>query len=230
MDNFQLDFPFEVKELGPTGEFEGWASTYDVDLGNDKVLPGAFTTTLRKSQGKVPVLFNHNSSQIAGVGISALEDNRGLFVKAQLALGTQLGRETYELMNIGALKGLSIGYKVPEKGMVYDGRVRLLKTIDLIEYSATPFPMNQQAGVTRVKCIDDMTPRDLEDQLRDVFGLSQKDAKRVISEGFKHLLSGGSTGREHEEQKDEEARTFLKEMRADVDARAALLQMGILAT
>src|SRR4051794_11235803 len=127
----RLDFPFEVKELGTAGEFEGWASTYDLDLGNDKVLPGAFSATLRRHKGVVPVLFNHDRDKIAGVGISAQEDQRGLYVKAKLALGTQLGREIYELMTMGALKGLSIGYTIPAKGAVNDGPVRLLKTIEL---------------------------------------------------------------------------------------------------
>jgi HK97 family phage prohead protease len=227
---FELELPFDCKELGPTGEFEGWASTYDVDLGKDKVLPGAFATTLRKTKGQVPVLFNHDRSKIAGVGIEAQEDQRGLYVKARLALGTQLGREIHELMSMGALKGLSIGYTIPAKGMVMDGPVRLLKQVELLEYSATPFPMNTQAQVNRVKCISEMTTRDLEDQLRDVFGLSQKEAKRVIAEGFKSLLTGKrdvDPVEQDEEEKDEQVRAFLKEMRTDQAAQAMLAAFSL---
>lgn len=223
-----LEFPFELKELSPTGEFEGWASTYDLDLGKDKVLPGAFSATLRKSKGIVPVLFNHDRNRIAGVGLAAQEDQRGLYVQAKLALGTQLGRETHELMSMGALKGLSIGYTIPQKGFVMDGPVRLLKSIELIEYSATPFPMNPQAQVARVKSIGEMTPRDLEDQLRDVFGLSQKEAKQAIAKGFREILQARGqrdvdpVDGQDDEQKDEQIRNLLKSMHADLQAKAML--------
>lgn len=218
-----LELPFEVKELGAAGEFEGWASTYDLDLGKDKVLPGAFSATLRKHKGVVPVLFNHDRNKIAGVGVEAQEDQRGLYVKAKLALGTQLGREIYELMNMGALKGLSIGYQIQPKGYVMDGQTRLLKSVDLMEYSPTPFPMNPNAQVNRVKCISEMSPRDLEDQLRDVFGLSQKEAKKVISEGFKSLLNTQRDVEVEQKEVDEEkARLLLREMREDMSAQSIL--------
>jgi HK97 family phage prohead protease len=221
-----LEFPFELKDIGQSGEFEGWASTYDLDLGKDKVLPGAFASTLRKNKGVVPVLFNHDRNQIAGIGVTAQEDHRGLYVKAKLAMGTQLGRETYELMGMGALKGLSIGYTLPPKAFVMDGNIRLLKTIELVEYSATPFPMNTQAAITRVKCIDEMTERDMEDQLRDVFGLSQKEAKTAIASGFKSLLKGQRDVASDQDTNDEEAvQNFLKEMRSDINTQAVLSQM-----
>lgn len=183
----RLEVAFDLKEFGPTGEFEGWASTWDLDLGNDKVLPGAFKTTLRKTLGKVPVLFNHEKSKVIGVGLEAQEDQRGLYVKAKLAMGTQLGRETHELMQMGALKGLSIGYTLEPKSWVMDGTVRLLKAIHLHEYSATPFPMNTEAQISRVKALEDMTERDFEDHLRDVVGLSQREAKIIIAQGFRAL-------------------------------------------
>jgi HK97 family phage prohead protease len=222
-----LEFPFELKQIGQSGEFEGWASTYDLDLGKDKVLPGAFATTLRKNKGVVPVLFNHDRNQIAGIGLSAQEDQRGLYVMAKLAMGTQLGRETYELMGMGALKGLSIGYTIPAKGFVMDGDVRLLKAIELIEYSATPFPMNTEARVSRVKmAVGAMTPRELEDQLRDVFGLSQKEAKTAISSGFKTLLKQRDVDSDQDSESDESVRQFLKDMRADAEAKAMLYELA----
>lgn len=182
----KLEFGFELKEIGPTGEFEGWASTYDLDLGKDKILPGAFATTIRKSKGIVPVLFNHDRNKIAGVGVSAAEDQRGLYVKAKLAMSTQLGRETYELMQMGALKGLSIGYSIPTKGFVMDGTIRLLKALDLHEYSATPFPMNPEAQIARVKSAE-MTERDFEELLREA-GFSKNEALCITAKGFKTLL------------------------------------------
>jgi HK97 family phage prohead protease len=223
-----LEFKFELKELGPTGEIEGWASTFDLDLGRDKVLPGAFASTIRKSKGEVPMLMNHDRDKIVGVGTAAQEDNRGLYVKAKLAMGTQLGREVWELMSMGALKGLSIGYTIPDNGSVMDGNVRLLKAINLHEYSATPFPMNPQAQVARVKAITELSAREVEDQLRDVFGLSQREAKAVISEGFRNLISKGTRDVAQEQETEEKARTLLAEMRGDMAARSMLASMLVL--
>jgi HK97 family phage prohead protease len=183
----KLEFAFDYKEVGPAGEFEGWASTYDLDLGNDKILPGAFKTTLRKTAGKVPVLFNHDRNRIVGMGLEAQEDQRGLYVKAKLAMGTQLGRETHELMSLGALKGLSIGYSLEPKGWVMDGTVRLLKSVNLHEYSATPFPMNTQAQISRVKSVETMTEREFEETLRDL-GFSKSEARSAVSKIYKRVM------------------------------------------
>jgi len=223
----KLEFSFDVKQLDG-GEMEGWASTFDVDLGRDKVLPGAFTTTLRKSKGEVPMLFNHDRGKIVGVGTNAYEDQRGLYVKAKIAMGTQLGREIHELMTMGALKGLSIGYTVADKGFVMDGPIRLLKQVELLEYSATPFPMNPNAVVNRVKCLGEMTAREVEDQLRDAFGLTAKEAKRAIAEGFKTLLKEKrDVDPEEQDAEDESIRLALKAMHDDLDAKAFLSRIAL---
>lgn len=53
-----------------------------------------------------------------GVFESIEEDQKGLKVKGRLAMGTQAGRETYELMKMGALDGLSIGFKTSAKAHI----------------------------------------------------------------------------------------------------------------
>jgi hypothetical protein len=101
--------------------------------------------------------------------------------------------------------------------------VRLLKQIELHEYSATPFPMNPSAVVNRVKCLGEMTAREVEDQLRDVFGLTAKEAKRAIAEGFKTLLTEKrDVDPEEQEREDESIRRALKAMHDDFDAKAFL--------
>lgn len=215
----KIDLDFDLKEIGMTGEFDGWASAYTTDLGGDRVLPGAFKTSLRKHGGKVPVLFNHERGKIIGVGVEALEDQRGLYIKAKLAMGTQLGRETHELMSMGALKGLSIGYSVEPKGWVMDGNIRLLKAINLHEYSAVPFGMNPDAQINRVKSLEDLTERDFEDLIRDVCGLSQKEAKTLISKGFRALKEQRDAGSENVETTD--ADEFLAKMQRQIDTAVA---------
>lgn len=161
------------------GKFSGYASIFgNKDLGNDIVERGAFTTSLRrKSPKQIKMLFMHKTDEPIGVFEKMEEDNKGLRVEGRLALGTQRGKEVYELMKMGAIDGLSIGYKVDAKGYGYDddGKKRYLKNVDLMEISAVTFPMNPKARIRKVKGAD-TTIREWEDILRDV-GLSRSESK-----------------------------------------------------
>ena len=161
------------------GKFAGYASIFgNKDLGNDVVDKGAFTSSLRKKSPKqIKMLFMHKTDEPIGVFEKMEEDEKGLKVEGRLALGTQRGKEVYELMKMGAIDGLSIGYKVDAKGYNYDddGKKRHLKNVDLMEISAVTFPMNPKARIRKVKGAD-TTIREWEDILRDV-GLSRNESK-----------------------------------------------------
>jgi hypothetical protein len=94
-------------------------------------------------------------------------------------------------MMAGTVKGMSIGYRIPQGGAEFDrdGRVRRIKSADLVEVSVVTFPMNKRAQVARVKSIGDLTTEDLreiEATLREK-GLSRSDAVKAVS-GFKQWL------------------------------------------
>ena len=168
------------------GKFEGYGSIFgNKDLGNDVVMEGAFSKSLRSRKPKgVKLLWQHKQDMPIGVFESIKEDGDGLRVKGSLALGTQQGREAYELLKMGALDGLSIGYKADPKKQEYDERRRrrMLKEVDLMEISLVTFPMNPKARVSAVKGLDGKdaitgTIRDWEDHLREVCGLSRSLSK-----------------------------------------------------
>lgn len=191
-----LDVFAEIKaydddsEDGAKGEFSGYGSIFgNKDLGNDTVVKGAFAKSIaRKGAKGVKLLYQHRSDEPIGVFDEILEDNKGLRVKGRLAMGTQKGREVYELMKMGALDGLSIGFRVDQKGYDYDekGKRRMLKEVELMEISAVTFPMNPRARVNQVKGAD-RTIREWEDELRDAFDLSRKEAKVAASAVCKAL-------------------------------------------
>ena len=162
------------------GMFEGYASVFgNKDLGNDVVVNGAFRKSLRaKGARKIKMLFQHDTKEPIGVYTQIKEDGNGLYVKGQLAMNTQKGREVYELMKMGAIDGLSVGYRVDAKGYSYDerGKKRMLKEVDLMEISAVTFPMNPKARVSAVKA-EDRSVRDWETFLRDEGGLSRSESK-----------------------------------------------------
>ena len=179
-----LDVKFDIKAVHDDeeekGVFQGYGSIFgNKDLGNDVVMQGAFAKSIgRKGAKAVKMLYQHRPDEPIGVFDEIIEDNRGLKVKGRLAMGTQRGREVYELMKMGALDGLSIGYRVSPKGADYDdrGKRRLLKEVDLMEISAVTFPMNPKARVAAVKGAD-KSIREWEEILRDAGGLSRNEAK-----------------------------------------------------
>jgi hypothetical protein len=114
------------------------------------------------------------------------EDDTGLHVEGQLALKTAQGSEAYELLKMGALDGLSIGYITQASTIDDKKRVRTLTDVDLLEVSVVTFPANTSALVQAVKAAERIkTIREFEDFLRDVGGFSSEAAKKIASSGFK---------------------------------------------
>ena len=171
------------------GMFEGYASIFgNKDLGNDVIEKGAFMRSLRrKGAKKIKMLYQHDTKEPIGVFDKVMEDQNGLYVKGRLAMGTQKGKEVYELMKMGAIDGLSVGYRVDSKGQSYDDKrkYRVLKEVDLMEISAVTFPMNPRARIQAVK--SDMTVREWEHKLREVGNLSHSESKVAASAVHKAL-------------------------------------------
>ena len=132
----------------------------------------------RKKPHQIKLLYQHKTDMPIGVFEEIKEDQQGLYVKGKLALQTQAGKEAYELMKMGALDGLSIGFKVNPDQVSYDkrSRRRMIKEVDLMEISLVTFPMNPKATVRSVKA-SEISIREWENGLRDAFQLSRSEAK-----------------------------------------------------
>jgi uncharacterized protein len=172
------------------GTFEGYGSVFgNKDLGNDVIEAGAFAKSLkRRKPQNVKLLYQHKSDMPIGVFDEIKEDAHGLVVKGRLALKTQAGAEAYELLKMGALDGLSIGFRVNPKEVSYDkrGNKRIIKEVDLMEVSLVTFPMNPQATVRSVKG-EEISIREWENGMRDAFSLSRSEAKmaaKAVTDAF----------------------------------------------
>jgi hypothetical protein len=173
-------FKFECKEISEEGKFDGYASTFgNVDLGNDIVASGAFAKTISINNGVVPILDSHDPTNQIGWNESAQEDRRGLKVFGALDLNIQKARERHSLMRtakgLNAKMGLSIGYHTI-KSEPHNAKpdVRVLKELNLLEYSVVTFPMNPKASVTRLKQIDGVEIEKVYKHLVDDLGISKK--------------------------------------------------------
>ena len=187
----KLVFESEIKAENSKGIFTGYGSIFgNEDQGNDVMQKGAFTKSLvNRPVSKVKMLYQHKTDEPIGVFTDMYEDSKGLFVKGQLAMGTQKGREAYELLKMGALDGMSIGFKAdPEKQGYNENKrgVRTLKEVDLMEISLVTFPMNESALIETVKG-NAKNIREWEKILRDAGGLSRTEAKigaKALSESL----------------------------------------------
>lgn len=144
--------PFDFSSGAQEGEFEGYASLFNVeDQGGDVVMPGAFRRTLRtRGVGGVKLLFQHDAREPIGVWREIREDKTGLYVRGRILPDVARGRDVLALLRGGALDGLSIGYQVVKSQKSRGGPRRLID-VDLWEISIVTFPLLPQARVTRVK-------------------------------------------------------------------------------
>lgn len=185
MSTKTLDFDCEWK-AADTGTFTGYGSIFNItDKGGDIVAPGAFAETLtqQKASGRLPaMLWQHRQAEPIGVYTSMEEDAVGLKVTGQLALKTSRGAEAYELMKMGAISGLSIGYRVRDDSWDRVTGVRTIKKADLVELSVVTLPMNDSARIATVKTIEELeTLSDIERHLRDACGFSRSEATALVS-------------------------------------------------
>jgi len=183
--------------------FEGYGAVFgNVDAYGDVIAPGAFANFLADAKsGRQPwpaMLSQHGGMGLTatddtpvGIWLDLAEDGTGLKVKGKLA-DTPRGRELHSLMKMTprpAIDGLSIGYIAKEavpRSKPEEPR-RTLKRVDLIEVSLVTFPANGKARISSVKQLAD-NEREIEAWLMRDAGLSAREAKTVISHGFKHLL------------------------------------------
>jgi HK97 family phage prohead protease len=184
-------------------EFSGYGAVFgNVDSYGDVIEKGAFSAFLddvkNGKQNWPAMLMQHggwgiNADDFTPVGVytELYEDDFGLKTTGKLA-ETPRGQEAYALMKMeprAALDGMSIGYYVreAERAGKNDPYERLIKKIDVVEISLVTFPANSKARVGSVKSAADMNDHELERTLRDVLGLSQKEAKIAIAKGFRAL-------------------------------------------
>lgn len=159
------------------GMVEGYGSVFGgVDSYGDTIEPGAFAASIAKRKPKM--LWQHRMDKPIGVWDEVVEDGRGLRLKGRIA-DTEMGEEARKLIKMGALDGLSIGYRTIRDEM--RGNNRILKEVDLWEVSFVTIPADAAATVTGIKSI--ATERDCEDALRDM-GFSRREAKAFIARGW----------------------------------------------
>ncbi|MEE5120441.1 HK97 family phage prohead protease [Pseudomonas alliivorans] len=187
----KLEVPFELKAVDDAGNFEGYAAVFNnVDLGDDVILPGAFTKVKTTRGGKLKLALYHDLTRLVGAA-DYTQDDHGLLLKGKVNLAVSYARDAYELMKSEILDSMSIGFNTIKADFEDRAgrRVRIIKEAELWEASFVPFGMNPEAQVLTVK--SDI--RLFENALRERMGLSQKEAAAVASLGYPALRRDGGS-------------------------------------
>lgn len=220
----KIEAPFEIKELSTEGTFAGYASVFDIeDYYGDIVAKGAFRRTLSGKRKRQPaLLWQHKKDEPIGVWDHMEEDDKGLFAEGRLALGTQRGREAYELLQMKAINGLSIGFNPVKYTIDEDTGKRTLTDIDLWETSLVTFPANDAARIGQVRAVLNSgelpQPKFVEDVLRDA-GFSIKQAKAIVARGLSSLrLRDVVDDGDHEDLEIAAAMQLLERIRSATEA------------
>ena len=169
--SFKMD---EVDE--EQGIFKGYASTYDLDRGGDIIVKGAFDKTLATKASQVKILWQHEQDTPIGKPMLMRTDETGLYVEGKIS-DTSYGKDAKILMKDGVITSMSIGFIANEVDYNSDG-IRLIKELELIEFSLVTYPMNEKAVITQVKNALDV--RELEHILREA-GYSKAQATKMAS-------------------------------------------------
>ena len=130
-----------------------------VDKSGDKIMPGAFTKTIKKKP-TVWALVGHNWSSVMGLShLKEMEDG-SLWVDMELNLDTQIGRDNYEIIQKGFKEGLepmfSIGGRIEDGEFVDDERdkdapYRKINEFNIREVSFVLQGANQESYVETIK-------------------------------------------------------------------------------
>jgi Escherichia/Staphylococcus phage prohead protease len=157
MENTSIEYRFvrnsELRTAG-AGRIEGYAAVFgmpSVPLGPtgfvERIRAGAFAGSL---DGDVVALYNHDVANVLGRTTSGTmqlqEDSMGLKTEIHLP-STQLGRDTYELVKRGDLRGMSFGFNVLRDSWNANHTERELLAIDLHEVSIVARPAYEQTTI-----------------------------------------------------------------------------------
>src|ERR1041384_7208267 len=199
------------------GQFSAYASVFgNKDSYGDVVVPGAFAKTLKAWAAKdaeIPLLFGHRMDDPdynIGHVVSAVEDEKGLLVTAQLDLENPKAAQTYRLLKGRRIDQMSFAYDVVEGAAVKsDGDTAYeLRELKLYEVSVVPIGANQETEILAVKAAADALTSGT--KAGRVISAKNESELRKAHEAIGNVLAtlGGDEDQEkasgHTEAKDEE--------------------------
>lgn len=172
------------------GTFSAYGNTFDiVDHAGDLSIKGCFKNTINNhvKNGTMPKFLGQHQGRMMPLGIITKmeEDDTGLLFEGKFCLDTQAGKEAYALVKMGAIDQFSIGYNTIKESFDNTKGINYLLEVDVKEISLVTFACNENSRLQSVKSAidagEEITPRMLQDTLRDVYGLSKRASEAAIN-------------------------------------------------
>jgi len=202
---------------------EGYVSTPDIDRTREIVDPSAFAETLKTFMMNPILFFNHNWDEGIGKIVEAeIRPKKGLWVRAQIAEGTELSEKVWTLIKQGVYNAFSFAFRIskskdiePDDKESLGGKLRrIILGLDLLEASVVTIPANARATFSMAKGMlygSDLS--EMPSPSEEITGAISELRKALIStmkedrEAF-ILKSGSATPdtEENDEETDEEAK------------------------
>ena len=143
MDKLEIKSTLTVDDVGTlTGVAWPFGSADNV---GDIITKGAFHLAVEN----LPMLFQHDPSDLVGTWDDANETPDGFTVKGRLHMENPRARAVHGLIKGGLVSGLSIGFKT--KASTKQGRNRVISALDLYEISVVRNPSHPRARITSTK-------------------------------------------------------------------------------
>jgi uncharacterized protein len=145
MDRVFLETKFDAAEDG-TIEALAWPYAQGDRVG-DWIQKGAFSGTSLP----LPMLFAHDQKEPVGVWETTDDREDGLHLKGRLLVADVVrAREVRALVQAGAVRGISIGFRTKKAASRPRGG-RMITQLELLEASLVTIPMHPGARVTSAK-------------------------------------------------------------------------------
>lgn len=97
----------------------------------------------------LPLLYQHDPSDLVGTWEEVKQTDEGLLVKGKLHVDRPRARSVLTLVKSGLVSGLSIGFKA--RSWTHQGRNRVIAALDLFEVSIVRNPSHPKARVLSAK-------------------------------------------------------------------------------
>lgn len=202
----------ETKTLAIEAEFktfnddewrvDGYGSVFDsVDLVGDTIKSGAFADSVEKRMPRMHL--EHFRLITPGMWTKAVEDHHGLRLTGYLTRGHTWAKDLRASLRHGTIRGLSIGFTLPEDGYEKTDNGRTITKADLFEVSFVGEPAEPKAQVENWKSeIADLESlSDFEHFLRDL-GVMPRSAVTAYVSRFKSTLQSDSADEAEEKTRE----------------------------
>lgn len=141
---------------GGVGEFTAVVAVFDnVDDVGDRILPGAFTDTIKATGGIFPVVWSHDWMCVpCGLTTSAKETSEGLEVVCKLLIDShETAQEIYGAMKAGVPLEFSFAYDIVDAGWVTENEQQIyeLRKLNVLEVGPCLIGANRETHLVAVK-------------------------------------------------------------------------------